>query len=80
MFPKGQFIMPDNFATSQAQHVCRDYCQCPACTAWADYHEARHALDLLAARDAEVRQAKPATPAEWCDFLDAEFPRAGGAS
>jgi hypothetical protein len=41
--------------------------------------EDRHAMDALAAADAEVRQAKPATAAEWSDYLDAEFPRAGGA-
>jgi hypothetical protein len=41
--------------------------------------EDRHAMDVLAARDAESRQAKPATAAEWDAYFDAEFPRAGGA-
>ena len=70
--------MPDRLTHDRDCH--RDYCGCPKCREWEEWHEARHALDLLAAADAEVRQAKPATPSEWAAFFDAEFPRAGGVS
>jgi hypothetical protein len=65
--------MPDRLTQDRSTHP--DFCGCPSCTAWADYHEARHALDLLSARDAELRHAKPATQAEWDRFFNAEFPR-----
>lgn len=67
--------MPRESSLSQHEYHA-DYCMCPACREWAEHMEARHALDLLAARDSEVRQAKPATDAEWSEFFNREFPRA----
>jgi hypothetical protein len=37
--------------------------------------ERQRALDRLALADAELRQAKPATQAEWDQFFNREFPR-----
>jgi hypothetical protein len=51
-------------------------CDCLDCrVAWEDSQEAEYALRLLAAQDEQIRQAKPATDAEWAAFMDAEFPR-----
>jgi hypothetical protein len=56
-------------------------CDCTVCLdAWVAWMERQRALDRLALADAELRQAKPATQAEWDQFFNREFPRAGGAS
>ena len=53
------------------------WCDCLDCrTAWEEWQEAEYALRLLAAQDAEIRQARPVTEQEWAEFMDAEFPPA----
>ena len=48
--------------------------------AWCDWMERIRALDRLVLADVELRQARPATDAEWAAFLEREFPRVGGGS
>jgi hypothetical protein len=66
--------MPDHIVR---RNSIPEHCDCLNCrTAWEDEQEALYALRLLAAQDVELRQAKPATDAEWRAFMDGEFPRA----
>ena len=57
-------------------------CDCVSCLdLWAAWMERVRALDRLVLADVELRQARPATDAEWAAFLEREFPRViGGGS
>jgi glycine/D-amino acid oxidase-like deaminating enzyme len=56
-------------------------CDCISCLdEWARWMEHQRSLDRLRELEVELRRAVPASDREWAAFLDAEFPRAGGAS
>lgn len=58
-------------------------CDCQVCLAeWGEWMEQKREIDNLALAEIELRQAKPATDAEWQSFLDGEWPRVreGGGS
>lgn len=57
--------MPDRMTRHNGIPEHAKWCDCLDCrTAWR-----------LAEQDAELRQAKPATDAEWAAFFDVEYPR-----
>lgn len=70
--------MPDHMVQHNGIPDHSHWCDCLDCRdyreAWEDWHEAKY-LWRLAEQDEQVRQAKPATDAEWAAFFDAEFPR-----
>jgi hypothetical protein len=73
---KRELIMTDRLVRHNGILEHKRWCTCLDCrTAWEDWHEAKYALRLLDAQDGEVRQATPATDAEWAAFMAGEFPR-----
>jgi hypothetical protein len=69
--------MPDRIVRYNGIPEHTEYCDCLHCRLeWEADQEEQYAVRLLAAQDEQVRQAKPATDAEWAEFMDAEWPRA----
>jgi hypothetical protein len=68
--------MPDRLTQDNSIPEHSRWCDCLDCrTAWEEWHEAKY-RDRLALQDIELRQTRPATDAEWAEFMAAEFPRA----
>jgi hypothetical protein len=77
-------IMTDRLTRHNGIPEHHRFCDCLDCrAAWEEWHEAKYRqrqLDRDALADIELRQAKPATDAEWAAFMDAEYPRVGATS